>query len=339
MYLGMCITVCSESTYSVTPRPSTAKPVLFVIDMNAMNIESTDLNLLKVFEALHEEGGASRASLRLGITQSAVSAALARLRLVYSDPLFTRTGRGLAPTERANGLKPVVSDALNKIRLSLALGSGQAHTFEGRTLSIGMSDDFEIALGHRLIEAASQRAPGLRLVFRQTHSRIVSDMLMRREIALAVTAGGATSRTLHRESFGEGRYCCVMDAGAPDLANPTMMMDDFLRHQHVLVSSGGYVGVVDEVLASLGLQREILASTTHFSALPHLLRRTTAIATLPWHAAMALGEVSGMRVLACPLDMPRYPIELSWHKGSLRDPSADEIRAVAAQLLSDANWR
>ncbi len=304
-----------------------------------MNIESTDLNLLKVFEALHEEGGASRAALRLGMTQSAVSAALARLRLVYSDPLFTRTGRGLAPTERANELKPVVSDALNKIRLSLALVCGQTRSFEGRTLSMGMSDDFEIALGHRLIEAASQYAPGLRLVFRQTHSRIVSDMLMRREIALAVTAGGATSRTLHRESFGEGRYCCVMDSGAADRENPTMQVDEFMRHQHVLVSSGGYVGVVDEVLASLGLKRDILASTTHFSALPHLLRGTRAIATLPWHAAMALGEVAGMRVLACPLEMPRYPIELSWHRSSLRDPAADAIRAAVAQLLGDANWR
>lgn len=304
-----------------------------------MNIESTDLNLLKVFEALYEEGGASRTALRLGITQSAVSAALARLRVVFLDPLFTRTGRGLAPTERANELKLVITDALNKIRLSLALVGAQASSFEGRTLSIGMSDDFEIALGNLLIEAASRCAPGLRLVFRQTHSRIVADMLTRREIAIAVTAGGATSRTLHRESFGEGRYCCVMDSGAADREKSMMQLDEFMRLQHVLVSSSGYVGVVDEVLASLGLQRQILASTTHFSALPHLLRGTRAIATLPWHAAMALGRVAGMRVMACPLEMPRYPIELSWHKSSLRDPAADAIRATIAQLLGDSNWR
>ena len=55
-----------------------------------------DLNLLKVFEAIYDEGGAGRAALRLGVTQSAVSAALGRLRTLYGDPLFTRTGRGLA---------------------------------------------------------------------------------------------------------------------------------------------------------------------------------------------------------------------------------------------------
>ncbi len=59
-----------------------------------MNINSTDLNLLKVFEALHDEGSASRAALQLGLTQSAVSAALNRLRAMYGDQLFVRTGRG-----------------------------------------------------------------------------------------------------------------------------------------------------------------------------------------------------------------------------------------------------
>ena len=97
------------------------------MDMNGIDI-GFDLNVLRVFEALHEEGSATRAALRLGVTQSAVSAALARLRRVYGDPLFTRTGRGLAPTLRAQELKPVISEALNKCRESLALGAapGQA---------------------------------------------------------------------------------------------------------------------------------------------------------------------------------------------------------------------
>ncbi len=60
--------------------------------MNQIDIESTDLNLLKVFEAIYDEGGAGRAALRLGVTQSAVSAALARLRVLYADPLFVRWG-------------------------------------------------------------------------------------------------------------------------------------------------------------------------------------------------------------------------------------------------------
>jgi LysR family transcriptional activator of mexEF-oprN operon len=83
-----------------------------------MNIVDVDLNLLKVFEALYEESSASRAALRLGVSQSAVSASLRRLRDVYGDALFMRTGRGLAPTLRANQLRPVIGEALAKCRQS-----------------------------------------------------------------------------------------------------------------------------------------------------------------------------------------------------------------------------
>ena len=89
--------------------------------MNQIDIGSVDLNLFKVFEALFEEGGASRAAIRLDMTQSAVSAALRRLREVFSDALFVRTGRGLAPTSRAKELKPIVSEALVDCVIEMAL--------------------------------------------------------------------------------------------------------------------------------------------------------------------------------------------------------------------------
>ena len=86
-----------------------------------------DLNLLKVFEAIYDEGGAR--AVRLGVTQSAVSAALARLRALYGDPLFTRTGRGLAPSLRARELRPVIGEALDKCRQSLALARPAARAW------------------------------------------------------------------------------------------------------------------------------------------------------------------------------------------------------------------
>lgn len=171
--------------------------------MNQMNIADIDLNLLKVFEALHEESSASRAALRLGVTQSAVSAALRRLREVYGDQLFVRTGRGLAPTLQANQLKPVISDALNKCRQSLAMLDPAANQYEGRSVAIGLSDDFEIAYGRRLIKEIARRAPKLRLIFRQTHSQIVARALMERSIDLAITAGGFAERLLSRQVLGK----------------------------------------------------------------------------------------------------------------------------------------
>jgi LysR family transcriptional regulator, mexEF-oprN operon transcriptional activator len=301
--------------------------------MNRTNIASLDLNLLKVFEALHDEASASRAALRLGVTQSAVSAALRRLREVYDDQLFVRTGRGLAPTSRANQLKPVLSDALNKCRQSLAMVDPAGAHFEGRSVALGLSDDFEIAFGRRLIEAVRERAPGLRLIFRQTHSQIVGPALMERSIDLAIASGGFADRLLSRRVLGEGGYLCLADPASLAPGQQALSLEEFIAREQILVSSGGFIGMVDEGLSSLGLSRTVCASTTHFAALPWLLKGSAAISTIPSHAAEAVAQMSGLTLLECPLPMPRYPIELGWRTSAQMDPAVLRVREAIEQLF------
>ena len=125
--------------------------------------------------------------------------------------------------------------------------------------------------------------------------------------------------------LGEGGYACEVDpegfgdAGALDL-------ERFVASPHLLISSGGFIGIVDEALAALGRSRRVLASTTHFAALPYLLKGTSALATVPAHAAEAVARVSGLRVLACPLALRRYPIELGWRSRALEDRAVALVR-------------
>lgn len=302
--------------------------------MNQMNIADVDLNLLKVFEALHDESSASRAALRLGVTQSAVSAALRRLREVYGDQLFVRTGRGLAPTLRANQLKPVLSDALNKCRQSLAMVDPAAEDYDGRSVIVGMSDDFEIAYGRRLIEEIARRAPKLRLIIRQCHSQIVAQALMERSLDLAISAGGFNERLLSRQVLGEGDYRCLVDAASLAPGQQTLALEEFVRREHILVSSGGFIGITDEGLASLGLGRRVCASTSHFAALPFLLKDSQAVATIPGHAALAIAQLSGLALLPCPLELPRYPIELGWRTSSQLEPLLLKMREAIVASFS-----
>ncbi len=299
-----------------------------------MNIADIDLNLLKVFEALHDESSASRAALRLGVTQSAVSAALRRLREVYGDQLFVRTGRGLAPTLQANQLKPVISDALNKCRQSLAMLDPAANQYEGRSVAIGLSDDFEIAYGRRLIEEIARRAPKLRLIFRQTHSQIVARALMERSIDLAITAGGFSERLLSRQVLGEGGYACLVDPSSLAPGQQQIELQEFVEREHILVSSGGFIGITDEGLAAVGLSRRVCASTTHFAALPFLLKGSQAVATIPAHAAASIAALSGLALLPCPLALPRYPVELGWRTSTQIDPVLVKIREAIAATFS-----
>ncbi|WP_238912845.1 LysR family transcriptional regulator [Achromobacter insolitus] len=307
--------------------------------MNQIDIESADLNLLKVFEAIYDEGGAGRAALRLGVTQSAVSAALGRLRALYGDPLFTRTGRGLTPSLRARELRPVIGEALDKCRQSLSLARPGAAGFAGRSVTLGLSDDFEIALGRDAIRALAESAPGLRIIFRQTHSRLAGDMLMAREADLVIASGGLTAHALQRVTVGQGGYACLMDRASLAPGQVTLSVEEFISRQHVLVSSGGFIGVVDEVLHGLGLARRVQASTTHFSALAFLLPGSDALSTLPAHAARGLAAASGLRMLPCPVAMPGYAIEMGWRADALRDEAVAAARRGLLGLLNGFEWK
>lgn len=303
--------------------------------MSQMNIAQFDLNLLKTFEALHDESSASRAAVRLGVTQSAISAGLRRLREVYGDPLFVRTGRGLAPTLRANQLKPVISEALERCRQSLAMVTPDHPDYQGRSVVVGLSDDFEMAYGRRLMQEIAQRLPKLRVIFRQTHSQIVAGALLDRTLDLAITAGGFAQNRLSRQVLAEGDYRCLVDPAslAPD--QHSISLDEFVTREHVLVSSGGFIGITDEGLAAQGLSRQVCASTSHFAALPFLLKGSLAVATIPGHAAQAIAQMTGLRVLPCPLALPRYPVELGWRTQAQLDPMLLKVReAITASFTS-----
>ncbi|NUT78901.1 LysR family transcriptional regulator, partial [Pseudomonas sp. C1C7] len=199
--------------------------------------------------------------------------------------------------------------------------------------TLGMSDDFEIAFGRRLIEEVARIAPKLRLIFRQTHSQIVGDALMERSIDLAVAAGGFAERLLSRQVLGEGGYACLVDPRSLAPGQNSIELAQFVARDQILVSSGGFIGITDEGLAALGLSRRVCASTTHFAALPHLLKGSQAVATIPAHAAQSIAALCDLALLPCPLALPRYPIELGWRTSTQLDPVLAKVReAIVASF-------
>ncbi|MEG0859150.1 MAG: LysR family transcriptional regulator [Pseudomonas sp.] len=299
--------------------------------MNNIDIETVDLNLLRVFVALIEEGGASRAALRLGVTQPAVSAALARLREIYADPLFERTGRGLRPTMRANELAPLIGEALNRCRQALALSVG-GKDIKGRTITIGLSDDSEIALGQSLVSRIDEQLRGLRIIFRQTHSGLVQDMLMRHQIDIAVSAGGLSSPLISRHRLGRGNYLCIADVNN---SIPTSA-EDYAQRPHLLVSSGGFVGIVDEGLNAAGYKRSIRASTSHFAAVPFLLVGSKLVTTVPTHAARAMERITSLQTFPCPVPLPSYDLEIGMRVGSKHDDTLQKVKSLIIELVQDS---
>ncbi len=302
--------------------------------MNMIDNKPFDLNLLRVFKTLMEELSATRTAERLGVSQAAVSASLKRLRTAYNDPLFERTQRGLAPTPRAVVIAQQVEAAL--LMVSETLGTDEGTGSERPSVvRLGLSDDFEVAFGNRLVDAIHRALPDIRLVFRQTNSLMAVEALNARDIDLAITAGGFSDSRIRHRSLGSSHYLAVFDPAVRG-GSAALTAEEYVETEHVLISYSGLTGVTDDVLAEHGRRRKIRAATTHFSALPFLIADTDAVATLPSHAALAISRICRLSVCETPFPFPRYAFGLSWRFDALRDRS---IRAVRDIIVSRfAEW-
>lgn len=291
-----------------------------------------DLNLLKVFKALADELNATRAAERLGVSQAAVSASLKRLRAVYGDPLFERTQRGLKATPRAILIAQQVEAALALISETIGGAAGGA-TDPPAIVRLGLSDDFEIAFGGRIMAHVHEARPDIRLVFRQTNSVMAVEALNNRDIDLAITAGGFSDSRIRHRSLGASHYLAVFDPAVRGNES-ALTAEEYLGKEHVLISYSGLTGVTDDVLAEHGYRRRIRAAITHFSALPFLLTGTDAIATMPSHAAKAIADNSPLTACETPFPFPRYAFGLSWRFDALRDGSIRQVRDIVVSLFA-----
>ncbi|WP_205417401.1 LysR family transcriptional regulator [Trinickia diaoshuihuensis] len=283
--------------------------------INVLDIKRLDLNLAVVFVAIWQERSVTKAAARLALSQAATSAALARLREACGDPLFVRIRGGMAPTPRAQAMADRLETGIADLWEVLT----HRHAFDpssaSRRFSIGMSDDFEIALGPPLTRLVQRAGPRLSVMFRQTNRHTVEQMLNDREIELAIVSDTVKRAWIAHEPIGESGYACVLDARAARTPLP-LSLDAYLDLPHLLVSFSGRTGIVDTALQALKRERHVYAALTHFSAVPAFLAKTRAVVTLPSHAAAALASVSNLTACAVPLDLGRYPVQLLWRRDS-----------------------
>ena len=314
------------------------KQINDISDIDEIDLRKIDLNLLTIFAALMRECNVTRAADRLGLSQSAVSAALGRLRLLYKDPLLTRTQAGMKPTARAVILYPQVCAALNAIGQTFTNGAPGRDKLPP-VIRMGLSDDFELAFGTELVTLFSEQLPGCRLVFQQTNSRRVCTDLIDGRIDLSLTGGGVTGTQLKRQTLGHSDYACLYDPAHREGQAP-LSLAEYVARPHILVSYDGLSGAVDDALQELEKKRVLLTSTSHYGALAYLLENTAAIATIPRHVATAISQNSRLAVIACPVSLPGYSIDLGWHHSTGRiaglTMARELIAARLARALSDA---
>lgn len=300
--------------------------------MNRRQLRGIDFKLLVVFETLMQERSVSRAAERLFLGQPATSAALARLRDLFDDPLFVRAGHGMVPTARAEEVFHQLQPALDAISGVLSLTSGFDPATSEAVFRIGLSDDVETALLPPLLKHLRSEAPGVALVVRRVDFHQMPHLLSKGEITVGVSytrnlPANAKQRVLRRS------LPRVLRAdGEPG----ALTLDDYCHRPHALVSyDGDLSGYIDEQLAQLGRRRRVVLAVPQFSGLTALLAGTDIIATVPDYAAEALAACGGFRLDDLPFEPVATPLSMAWLSAQDKDPAESWLRSLIQMFAAD----
>jgi DNA-binding transcriptional LysR family regulator len=289
-------------------------------------MSSPDLNLLFTLDALLAEGSVARAARRLGLSPSAMSRSLARLRETTGDPLLVRAGRGLVPTPRAAELRERVSqlvqDAEAVLRPTEKLNLKQLV----RTFTVRAREGFVENFGAELIARITSDAPGVRLRFVSKDDK-ESTSLRDGSVDLDIgVVGAAASPEVRTRALFKDRFVGVVRAGHA-LSRGKVTATRYAAGRHISVSRRGHEkGPVDKALEPLGLTRDIATIVGSFASALALAGDSDLIASVPERQTGRLR--AGMHSFALPVPAPVITIAMLWHPRLDADLAHRWLRAL-----------
>jgi LysR family transcriptional regulator, mexEF-oprN operon transcriptional activator len=296
-----------------------------------------DLNLLVAFDALYTERSVSRAARKVGIGQSGMSHALAKMREVFKDELFIRSSHGIAPTVLAMQISGPVRAVLQGAHAILVdRPSFDPATSEHRFV-LAMPDAQQLIILVPLLKVLRERAPGM----------LIQTIPFERDRALEQVDDGAadlaigvfTEEAARRRAVAlyRDRHVCIFNPRLVPLSGPKLAMKDYLAYPHLLLSHARDVhGVVDAALEKRKLRRKVIATTPYSHALPFLLKDIAAIGIVPRLLALRCARLMGLSVAEPPIDTGGITVTMAWHLRNEGDRAHQwlrtEILAISGSL-------
>jgi len=268
-----------------------------------------DLNgqLLELLLAVREEGSITRAAQRLGVTQSAVSHLLDKLRAIVGDPLFVKSGRGIVATARADELADRARDLLDALRGFAASGPFDPASLQA-TVTIAANDLQRDLLLPLMLHHARVRAPGLKLRVIASGAP-AAELLRDRHCQLVITPRPPEGSDIIQKRLFEDRYQVFFDGSQREAP---ASVDDYLAAEHVSVLyEPRRMLDIDQLLSARGMQRRFAVLVPGFSGVAPFLRGSSYLATLP--SLLSVNLLRGFSVAPLPVACPAMPMYMVWH--------------------------
>lgn len=287
-----------------------------------------DLNLLIALDVLLAEASVAAAARRLGLSASAMSRTLSRLRSVTGDPLLVRAGHNMVLTPWAEAIRERSQNAVFEARAVLRPAVAEQHPASlDCTFTLRANDGFVEAFGPALIAAAAQSAPLVRLVFAPKPEKSVKPLREGR-VELEIGVLGEMGPEIRVQALFRDRFVGVVRQGHPLSLQAEVSVSDYLAWGHVVASrSGRAEGPVDQALAEQGVQRQVSAVVPAFPAALAVARASDLVALVP--ASFLLNQPAGLlHCFELPVKTAAITVSQMWHPRSEVDPAHRWLRQL-----------
>lgn len=300
-------------------------------------MDNFDLNLLRVFDALHRHGHLGKVAQELELSQPAISYSLKKLRDELGDALFVKTRQGMEPTPRARQLAPVIQSVLAEIRERVLTAPGFEPQRVQRTFRIAMSDVGEMVFLPRLLERLTSLAPGINVSTVSTPPNALMSALQRSEIDLAVGYfPDLDGVDVFQQRLFKHTFVCLVRRGHPAVRGK-MTKKAFAELPHAVVQAEGRSQeIVEQYLKKQGITRRELLHSPHFLSIPMVIARTNLIVTVPAAVGEVFAQIADVAVLEPPYKMPSFDLKQHWHRSQHDDPGNRWLRGIVLELFGES---
>ncbi len=294
--------------------------------MKTVHLSRIDLNLFVVFDAIYTEGGITRASKRLSLTQPAISHALGRLRELFDDPLFIRQSKAMIPTPLARVMIDPVRQSLRGFEATLKRVDRFDPATARKHFTVGMRDVRELTMLPNLLRSVTRAAPFIDIAIVRAERKQLETELAAGTLDAAIDVRLALSDEVRRQPIHAERLVVVARPRHPTVKRE-LDLETYLSQEHILVSTRrrGF-GVEDYELSRHGLKRRIRLRCQHYFAACRVVSETDLILTMAERYARIVNRLFRNRVLPFPLEVPDYDAYLYWHVNAESDPANQWLR-------------
>ncbi|RKH34311.1 LysR family transcriptional regulator [Corallococcus praedator] len=300
--------------------------------MNNLHIDVRDLNLFVFLDAVLTEGSNRAAAARLGVSQSAVSHALARLRHRLGDPLVVPSGGRMVPTPLAESLAPVLRAALEQLRGALHGARKFDPATARRTFWLSSADLAGMVVLPPLMQELTRLAASGVSVRVRGPGEGLEDALERGSLDLALGIFGNMPSAFRVQALFQERFVCLAREGHP-VTKGRLTLGRYLEHGHISVAPmGGTGSLADEALARLGKSRQVMVAVPHFFLAVFMVARTDLLLLAPERMALLLAPAFRLKLLSPPLELAGFTVSQLWHERMQHDPAHAWLRKAVADV-------